>query len=418
MTSGVAAQSARPTRAVRSRAAPFGLKGNAGSPRALRHSFVSTGAVSRNGFGLRKQQAVSAQRQDGRSLRVVNVSQIRDFNLNVEKEEGRLYYRLQYGKADWIKHRARNRYVRHLQTLLFSQTLRNIAAPMYMVTFASCIALCIHNFSQFIPQTILAMFMYQTALPVTVTASMLALLLVFRTNNSFARWRDARGAWGIFTTKSRNLVRQVCGWLPDGEVKDKCVNYMIAFGYALNQRLREEPLEVHHIDKFLTPEEVEKVRSAYHQPLYCLQCITALVRSQQIHPQLETEIDGNMTHIEEFVGLCENMLRNPIPLSYTRHTSRAMLLWLIFLPFALVSSCQFAVIPVCLFVSFVVLGIEEVGVNIEEPYTILPLELVCNEIEKSSYDILKNSSIANALYNPETKLAYVTSMSKNDYVFN
>jgi len=118
MTSGVAAQSARPTRAVRSRAAPFGLKGNAGSPRALRHSFVSTGAVSRNGFGLRKQQAVSAQRQDGRSLRVVNVSQIRDFNLNVEKEEGRLYYRLQYGKADWIKHRARNRYVRHLQVSL------------------------------------------------------------------------------------------------------------------------------------------------------------------------------------------------------------------------------------------------------------------------------------------------------------
>ena len=48
----------------------------------------------------------------------------------------------------------------------------------------------------------------------------------------------------------------------------------------------------------------------------------------------------------EFVGLCENILRNPIPLSYTRHTSRAMLLWLIFLPFAVVSSCQLATIPV------------------------------------------------------------------------
>ena len=167
-----------------------------------------------------------------------------------------------------------------------------------MVFLASCVALAVHNFSHHLPDVLLQMFQYSTALPVTVTASMLALLLVFRTNTSFARWRDARAAWGIFTTKSRNLVRQVCAWLPDGEVKDKAVNYMIAFGYCLNQRLREEKLETHHIDKFLTPEEVEQCQKVYHAPLYCLSCITALVRSQQIHPQLETEIDGNMTHIE------------------------------------------------------------------------------------------------------------------------
>ena len=64
------------------------------------------------------------------------------------------------------------------------------------------------------------------------------------------------------------------------------------------------------------------------------------------------------------------------------------------------------------------LGIDEVGVNIEEPYTILPLELVAGEIEKSGYDVLKNSAVANALYNPSTKLAFVKDMSKNDYVFN
>lgn len=35
------------------------------------------------------------------------------------------------------------------------------------------------------------------------------------------------------------------------------------------------------------------------------------------------------------VGTCERIVRYPIPLSYTRHTSRFMLLWLAFLPIAL-----------------------------------------------------------------------------------
>lgn len=37
----------------------------------------------------------------------------------------------------------------------------------------------------------------------------------------------------------------------------------------------------------------------------------------------------------EAVGTCERIVRFPIPLSYTRHTSRFMLLWLALLPIAL-----------------------------------------------------------------------------------
>jgi predicted membrane chloride channel (bestrophin family) len=37
----------------------------------------------------------------------------------------------------------------------------------------------------------------------------LSLMLVFRTNSSYARWAEARCLWGSLVNRSRNLVRQV-----------------------------------------------------------------------------------------------------------------------------------------------------------------------------------------------------------------
>jgi hypothetical protein len=36
---------------------------------------------------------------------------------------------------------------------------------------------------------------------------------------------------------------------------------------------------------------------------------------------------------QDMQGCCERILRTPIPLSYTRHTSRFMMIWLTLLPF-------------------------------------------------------------------------------------
>ena len=40
------------------------------------------------------------------------------------------------------------------------------------------------------------------------------------------------------------------------------------------------------------------------------------------------------------MGACERILRTPIPLSYTRHTARFLMLYLTFLPFALWEQCK------------------------------------------------------------------------------
>jgi predicted membrane chloride channel (bestrophin family) len=58
-----------------------------------------------------------------------------------------------------------------------------------------------------------------------------------------------------------------------------------------------------------------------------------------------------------------------------------MMIWLTLLPFTLWDSCGWAMLPITGIVSFLLLGIEEIGVSIEEPFTILPLEAIARTIE-------------------------------------
>ena len=50
-------------------------------------------------------------------------------------------------------------------------------------------------------------------LPFTLSAPASGLLLVFRTNASYARWNEARQAWGRIVSHCRNIMRQSTLWI-------------------------------------------------------------------------------------------------------------------------------------------------------------------------------------------------------------
>ncbi len=76
----------------------------------------------------------------------------------------------------------------------------------------------------------------------------------------------------------------------------------------------------------------------------------------------------NLTTLSDILAGCERLLRAPIPVSYTRHTSRFLGVWLTLLPFALYESCGVWTVPVVAGISAVLCGIEEIGVHVEEPF--------------------------------------------------
>jgi putative membrane protein len=66
---------------------------------------------------------------------------------------------------------------------------------------------------------------------------------------------------------------------------------------------------------------------------------------------------------------CERLIRTPVPLVYTRHTSRFLGLWVLLLPFALVRELHdhFILVPICDLVAVFFFGIEELGIREAPP---------------------------------------------------
>ena len=111
----------------------------------------------------------------------------------------------------------------------------------------------------------------------------------------------------------------------------------------------------------------------HRQEASCVQVLGELVLATAANEAQMNMMDANLTKLVESIGACETLLKTPIPLSYTRHTSRLLVIWVSSLPIILWDQCRYATVPVAGVISFLLLGIEEIGVQIEEPFSILPL---------------------------------------------
>jgi len=67
-----------------------------------------------------------------------------------------------------------------------------------------------------------------------------------------------------------------------------------------------------------------------------------------------------MMQLQEGIGVCEQLMGIPIPLSYTRLTSRFLVLWHLTLPVILWDDCHWNVVPATFISAASLFCIEEV----------------------------------------------------------
>jgi predicted membrane chloride channel (bestrophin family) len=75
-----------------------------------------------------------------------------------------------------------------------------------------------------------------------------------------------------------------------------------------------------------------------------------------------------LIEINNVVGSCERIVRSPVPVVYSRHTSRFLSIFCFSLPFLLLPSMGLLTIPVVTFFSWALYSIEEIGHAIENPF--------------------------------------------------
>ncbi|GLC59543.1 hypothetical protein PLESTB_001498600 [Pleodorina starrii] len=328
----------------------------------------------------------------------------------IEEVAGRRINAPVFNRTRWLYHQDTGRYTRHLNSIFRSVTFRNLQGPLSALSLVSCLVVLYRTSVELDMLPDLFEGVRFTDTPFQLTSFALSLLLVFRTDASYSRWCAAMDAWGTLRNSSAHLTRKAAAWVGNTAALQRLVRWVGAFPLCLMVELRHDQgdpeLEAairRELREVLRPYEVDQVVASgpyYHQ--FCLSVLTALVEAAQLGESREATMLDDLHGFNEAACECEKILRFPIPLTYTRHTSRFMLIYLGALPLALYESCDWAVVIVVLVIAFLLLGIEDIGVQIEEPFSILPLPDICKDLRVTAQRAIAQRDMVRCLADPDT----------------
>ncbi|MCH2021973.1 MAG: hypothetical protein MK207_05780 [Saprospiraceae bacterium] len=224
----------------------------------------------------------------------------------------------------------------------------------------------------------------------------LGLLLVFRTNTAYDRWWEGRKLLGALVNTSRNLALKVDTFLPkDAVEKRKFFAEMISnYCFSMKSHLRNTKIASELIfNNNLTEDEFNK---ADHVPNIIAKKIYAetkiMYEESIISDNIYITIDDQVKQFTDIVGGCERIKKTPIPYSYNIFLKKFIFMYTMTLPFGMATTFEYLTIPITLFVLYVLVSLELLAEEIEDPFgedaNDLPLNDICNTIKKNLDEIL------------------------------
>lgn len=307
-----------------------------------------------------------------------------------------------FDQDKWERHRQVNRYFRNLRpwSIFTSTVVRRVFSPCLLLASIAALV-CAYNLVA-VPYALqtgaaaLPLASLNSA-PFLLLAPIIGLLLVFRTNGSYARFAEGRLLWGFAVRHSRDVARIVCTYLAASRDRSLILGYLTAWPWILKAHVRtgrtrtdpndptayrEDPTP--EVNEALPADQAAKLLAAANRPYVCLMALSMLLNKIKgsLPEYARVRVEECIVEMGAVAGGCERILSTPMPLSYTRFTARALMLWLMAMPLALWPLMGWATVPALFFMSYVVIGIDEIGVEIEEPFCILPLQDLSNAIKR------------------------------------
>jgi putative membrane protein len=232
----------------------------------------------------------------------------------------------------------------------------------------------------------------------TLVGVALGLLLVFRTNASYDRWWEGRRMFGMIVNRSRDLARQICAFV-DGDDRDTLLRWLRA-AYALTCQLLRRERDLAPLGDLLTADEKAALETASCRPALALSWIGARLAARANDGRLSEQrlqiVDANLTSYFDSFGAAERIMKTPMPFAYAQHIKTFLALFCFSVPFAVVDSMRWATPVASAIIAFALFGIEEIGVEIEDPFGYdandLPLERIGATIDNDIANLVERSS--------------------------
>ena len=205
---------------------------------------------------------------------------------------------------------------------------------------------------------------------------------------------------------SRNLLRQGCSWVseetePDPETRREALEFLCNSVWAFARSEQRHLWGFHEDDAAfqrevrakLDPFEAEGLIEARHKPTRANNDLTRAINELPITYLRRIEMDKSAIAFADAMGACDRLFTSPVPLFYTRHAARFVGIYMMAMPFGLWSAfdttCDhLLLIPAVALFAFFLFGTEELAIQLEEPFSVLPLSTIAAGIGLSAKEHL------------------------------
>lgn len=231
----------------------------------------------------------------------------------------------------------------------------------------------------------------------TLLGFVLSMLLVFRTNTAYDRWWEGRKLLGKMVNDSRNLAIKLHAILPedDKENRDFFKKYLCFFPHLLSRHLSKQSTKM----ELAQDQQHTEVEQLPHPPNALIwrirNQVQKLYREGVITGDQLIILDSQLSGFLDVCGGCERIKNTPIPYSYSSFTKKFIVIYVITLPIAYAMSIGYMMTFLTVFVFYVLMSLEVLAEEIEEPFNNeendLPMELIAQNIERNIIRIFSES---------------------------
>jgi putative membrane protein len=224
----------------------------------------------------------------------------------------------------------------------------------------------------------------------------LGLFLVFRTNSAYDRWWEGRKLWGSMVNSTRNFALKLNAYLDELDAEERIwfTKMIPNFVYASKEHLRQG-VQLTELDE---PDQafITALKRVKHKPnciagmLYAR--VNALYQQKKLTGDQFFNLDKELKDFIDIIGACERIKNTPIPYSYSMFIKKFIFIYLITLPFGFVTSFEYMTVPTVILVTFVLLSVELIAEEIEDPFgrdiNDLPTDDLASRIRSNIKEIL------------------------------
>ena len=177
----------------------------------------------------------------------------------------------------------------------------------------------------------------------------------------------------------------------------RIIGFISAIPFTTKDLLRKEKNNLHtDLAGLLSDEDLNDIEAAIHSPNYCLDVIGYYLAKQVkagklSDHQLAVINSSGILKFSSAIGAMERLRNSFIPVTYALHQRLIVLSWLILLGLHFLDKYNWYTIPLASAVGYILLGIDSMACEIEEPFgrekNDLDLSRFCAGIRRDTQDI-------------------------------